>query len=73
MRASSLLLLVAISQASAQEQAHIERNVIYGMYSGLSLLMDIQYPEKPNGYGILFIAGSAFYAPLGYDDTPLKR
>jgi acetyl esterase/lipase len=42
------------------------------MYSGLSLLMDVHYPQRPNGYGIVFIAGSAFYAPLSYNDTPLK-
>src|ERR1700758_2626211 len=57
------------STVPQQATSHVERNVVYGMYSGLSLLMDVHYPQNPNGYGIIFIAGSAFYAPLSYDDT----
>lgn len=49
-----------------------ETNVIYGMYSGLALLMDVHRPEKPNGYGIILIAGSGWTAPLAYGATPLK-
>jgi hypothetical protein len=30
------------------------------MYSGLALLMDVYYPEKPNGYGVIFISGSGW-------------
>ena len=29
--------------------AKVDRNVVFGMYSGLALLMDIYYPENPNG------------------------
>ena len=60
-------------QQSQQASSRVERNVVYGMYSGLSLLMDVHHPQKPNGYGIIFIAGSAFYAPLSYADTPLRE
>ena len=50
-----------------------ESNVVYGMYSGLALLMDIHYPENPNGYGVVFIAGSGWHAPLSLDAPPLKE
>ena len=50
----------------------VESNVIYGMYSGLALLMDVYHPTTPKGYGIIFIAGSGWRAPLSYDGTPLK-
>jgi len=36
----------------AAAQARVEKNVIYGMYSGLALLMDVHRPEKhPTGLG----------------------
>ena len=68
-----IYLTAASNLAAAQEPSRIDRNVVYGMYSGLSLLMDVHYPRKPNGYGVIYIAGSAFYAPLSYADTPLKE
>ena len=51
---------------------NVERNVIYGMYSGFALLMDVHRPVRANGYGILFVAGSGWQAPLEYGATPLK-
>ncbi len=51
---------------------NVERNVIYGMYSGSALLMDVHRPVKSNGYGILFVAGSGWHAPLEYGATPIK-
>jgi acetyl esterase/lipase len=51
---------------------NVERNVIYGMYSGFALLMDVHRPVKSNGYGIVFVAGSGWQAPLDYGATPLK-
>ena len=64
---------VVKSQTSLPTQSHLKENVVYGMYSGLALLMDIHYPDKPNGYGIIFIAGSGWRAPMGYDAAPLKN
>ena len=58
---------------SAQAQTRVERNIVYGMYSGLALLMDVHYPDRPNGYGIVCIPGSGWNAPLGYDALPLKE
>jgi acetyl esterase/lipase len=43
------------------------------MYSGLALLMDIHQPEKPNGYGVIFVAGSGWQAPLAYGAGGLKE
>ena len=51
---------------------NVERNVIYGMYSGFALLMDVHRPVTSNGYGIVFVAGSGWQAPLEYGATPLK-
>jgi acetyl esterase/lipase len=51
---------------------NVERNVVYGMYSGLALLMDVYRPQQPNGYGIVHISGSGWSAPLGLDARPLK-
>ena len=36
------------------------------------MLMDVHYPERSNGFGIVFIAGSGWHAPLSYDANPLK-
>jgi len=51
----------------------VKSNMVYGMYSGLALLMDVYEPEEPNGYGVVFISGSGWSAPLGLDSTPLKH
>jgi acetyl esterase/lipase len=51
----------------------VERNVVYGMVSGLALLMDVYRPEAPNGYGIVYVNGSGWHAPLAYDAVPLKE
>ena len=54
-------------------EASVESNVIYGMHSGLALLMDVHYPANPNGYGVVLISGSAWKAPLSYDARALKK
>ena len=51
----------------------MESNVIFGMYSGLALLMDVYSPQETNGYGIVFISGSGWSAPMSLDATPLKN
>ena len=62
------------SSLPAQEKAtsKIESKVIYGMHSGLALLMDIYQPIKPNGYGIVVIPGSGWHQLLSYDAKPLN-
>lgn len=70
--AAAGLLLLAASVTSAA-QARVETNVVYGMYSGTALLLDVHYPARPNGFGIVFIPGSGWNAPLGYSAVPLKE
>ena len=70
-----LVLIVsyfASGQTTASTQARVESNVVYGMHSGLALLMDVHHSEKPNGYGVLFIHGSGWHASLSYDAKQLK-
>lgn len=64
-----LVLLVAVP---ATAQSHVEKNVAYGMYSGLALLMDVHHPEKPNGYGLVLIPGSGWHTSQAYDARPIK-
>jgi acetyl esterase/lipase len=51
----------------------VEKNVVYGMYSGLALLMDVHRPANSNGHGVVYINGSGWHAPLAYDASPLNR
>lgn len=75
----SVALTTAASEVQAAQEsniagvAHVERNVVFGMYSGLALLMDVYRPEKPNGYGAILILGSGWGAPLDYGARPLKN
>jgi len=66
------VLLLGVSDV-ARAQARVDRNVVYGMYSGTALLLDVHYPAKPSGFGIIFIPGSGWSAPLGYAAPPLKQ
>ena len=65
------LVIAAAGALFAQQPA--ETNVIFGMHSGLALLMDVHKPPKSNGYGIVVIPGSGWHAPLGYGAQPLKQ
>jgi acetyl esterase/lipase len=65
-------MLAAIGSGAAA-QARVDKNVVYGMYSGTALLLDVHYPAKANGLGIVFIAGSGWNAPLGFSAPPLKE
>src|ERR1700687_302906 len=66
------LLLLGLS-ATAGAQSRVDSNVVYGMYSGTALLLDVHYPARPNGFGIIFIPGSGWSAALGYAAPPLKE
>jgi len=61
----SLTCLQAQPELPAAKQ--VDRNVVYGMYSGLALLMDVYYPKNPNGYGVIHISGSGWAKPLSLD------
>ena len=58
---------------SLSAQARVEENVVYGMYSGLALLMDVHHPAEPNGKGLIWIWGRAWWAPTTYGAGQLKQ
>lgn len=66
----SVVFLTAHHVAFAQ--SGVDRNVVYGMYSGLALLMDIYRPVQPNGIAIVAVQGSGWYSPMRYDASQLK-
>ena len=51
----------------------VDRNVIYGMYSGLALLMDIHYPKSPNGIALIHISESGWNRQLSLSAKPLNH
>src|SRR6476646_9982843 len=65
--------LLAAAASSGFAQPRIEKNAVYGMYSRAALLLDVHYPAHANGFGVLFIPGSGWNAPLGYAAPPLKE
>jgi acetyl esterase/lipase len=68
-----LLLILASSQPAQAPDVAVERGVVFGMYSGLALLMDVHRPQTPNGVAIVYVPGSGFHTPLGYDAQPITR
>lgn len=64
-------LTLAMTLAAAEPYT-IEKNVIYGMYSGTALLMDVWKPTSPKGIGIVHISGSGWTQPLAYGAGELK-
>ncbi|OLD19807.1 MAG: hypothetical protein AUJ01_05315 [Acidobacteria bacterium 13_1_40CM_3_65_5] len=66
-------MLLLATGVTAAAQPRVEKNVVYGMYSGTALLLDVHHPGRPNGFGVVFIPGSGWNAPLGYSAPPLKE
>lgn len=73
--ASAIVTSAAIAAGStvASTQSRVESNIVYGMHGGAALLMDVHVPSKPNGLGIVFIAGSGWRAGLDYGAPQLKN
>lgn len=72
--AGPVLALIAVCfVGSVSAQSRVESNVVYGMYSGLALLMDAYYPATPNGAGVVVVAGSSFMRDLAMNAAPLKE
>ncbi len=67
----AIVLVVATFPGHAQTRS--EQNIVYGMHSGLALLMDVHFPARSNGRAIVGIPGSGWNMPLGYDAVPLKQ
>ena len=57
---------------SATAEPRVEKNVVYAMYSGLALLMDVHHPDRPNGHGLVLIPGSGWQATQVYGAGPIK-
>lgn len=70
---ASLAILGFFGVSALLVAAPAESNVIYGMHSGLALLMDVYKPAQPNGYGIVVIPGSGWHAAPEYGTRPLKE
>ncbi len=77
--ATSLFVASAGSQSSHQTvtaiaaaRPTVSSNVIYGMFSGLALLLDVYRPVQPNGRGILFVPGSGWATTPDFGALPLK-
>lgn len=69
----TLVCTGALLRGQTAPQPRVESNVLYGMYSGLALLLDVYHPEQPNGYGVIFISGSGWRASQEYNAEPLKQ
>ena len=68
-----LAVVVAVLFASTlSAEPRVQKNLVYGMYSGLALLMDAHLPDSPNGFGVVLIPGSGFHLAQGYDAVGLK-
>ena len=50
----------------------VERNVVYGMYGGTALLMDVHRPSNPNGRGLIWINGGRWAAADQFGGPPRK-
>ena len=68
-----VFIMCSVFNAVVFAEEKVDKNVIYGMYSGLALLMDVYYPDEPNGYGVIYISGSGWHAPLAYNARALKE
>lgn len=63
---SFLVIVFLIWQVQSLGKGSVEKNVVIGMVSGLALVMDVHYPDEPNGYGIVHVSGSGWGRPLAY-------
>ncbi len=60
---------MTVSQAHQVESGvgRIDRNVVFGTYCGLALLMDVHHPPHANGYALALIPGSGWTSRQTYD------
>jgi acetyl esterase/lipase len=65
----------AVTAPAAPTLEPTRANVIYGMYSGLALLLDVYQPADAaqNHIGLLLIPGSGWAAPMDMSARPLKE
>ena len=66
-----LLSAAVLASSVALGQGQVDKNVPYGMYSGLALLMDVHHPVTANGVALIVIPGSGWNSSQAYDAQPL--
>ena len=67
-----VILAAAAPSEGVGRSAATEQNVIYGMYSGTALLMDVYKPSESNRRAVIAIMGSGWYMPQRYDAPSVK-
>ena len=72
---ATTLLLAWVGVSRAEPAPRVESNVVYGMYSGLALLMDVHHPpaDSANQCGVVFIRGCGWHQPLAANADQLKE
>ena len=68
-----LALCALFMFAANAADPNLQSNVVYGMYSGTALLMDVYRPATPNGHGIVHVSGSGWTSPMAYSAGQLKE
>ena len=59
----TFLATFCLAAPVASQSYEVERNVVYGMYSGTAFLMDVHRPPNINGRGMVWIKGIGWRAP----------
>lgn len=59
---AAFLLLVCVSALHAETNFKRKQDVIYGRKFGTALTMDVFTPEKPNGYGIIWVVSGGWFS-----------
>lgn len=71
---SKLLVMIFLCHpvSNATAQSGVEYDVIFGMHSGLAMLLDVHFADQSNGYGVLVINGCGWRTQPGLDAAQLK-
>ncbi|MDB6059488.1 MAG: Prolyl oligopeptidase family protein [Verrucomicrobiales bacterium] len=57
-----LVLLISVGVTQAETKFKRKQDVIYGRKFGTALTMDVFTPEKPNGYGIIWVVSGGWFS-----------
>src|SRR5205085_2306777 len=58
----TLLIAFVITTGFAETKFTRTEDVIYGRKFGTALTLDVVQPEKPNGFGVLFMVSGGFFS-----------
>lgn len=65
--------LATVLSTPLSAQARIESNVVFGMYAGAGLLLDIYRPAQSKGLGVVMIPGGGWMVSPGPAGTPATQ